>query len=70
MSPAEMTKETAADRDARIRRKNRKLIPWIIAACFAPFVVLALLMLAILGPALIKVDRIMREQPTAERPAN
>lgn len=60
VSPDTQT-ESPGEREARVRRKNRKMIPWIIAACFAPFVVLAALLAVILGPPMIKASKIMRE---------
>lgn len=56
--------ESPAEREAGIRRKNRRMVPWIIAAALAPFIVLAALLAAILGPSLIKVHQIMSEPRT------
>ena len=68
MAPPAARDESPAEAEARIRRKNRRIIPWIIAACLAPFVVLAALLAVILVPALIKIDRIMREAPANVSP--
>lgn len=67
---ADTPSETQAERDARIRDKNRRMIPWIVLACLAPVVVLGGLLAVILLPALLLMSDIMRHEGPVTKPSH